>query len=227
MDVFDIIGPVMVGPSSSHTAGAVRIGKVVRGLLGEEPVDVVVGLFGSFARTYKGHGTDKAIIAGLMGMSPDDERIRDAMELARKAGIKYRFETVYIKNAHPNTALITAIGKTGKKVVVQGSSVGGGNILINKVNEIDVEITGEYYTLVISHKDTPGEVAAVTNMLAQNDINIANMKVYRSYRGGNAIMVIETDQKVSKEQTELIGSLDNINKVTLIEPSNGGGNDKL
>jgi len=218
MDVFDIIGPVMVGPSSSHTAGAARIGKIVRGLLGEEPVDVVIGLSGSFARTYKGHGTDKAIIAGLMGMSPDDERISQSMELADKAGMKYHFETVTLRDAHPNTALITAVGRTGKKVTVQGASVGGGNILINKVNEIDVEFAGEYYTLVISHKDTPGAVAEVTNLLAANDINIANMKVYRSCRGCNAIMVIETDQQVSKEQGELIGHLPKINNVTLIEP---------
>lgn len=218
MNVFDIIGPVMVGPSSSHTAGAVKIGKIVRGLLGEQPVDVVIELHGSFARTYKGHGTDKAIIAGLMGMSPDDGRIRESMELAQKSGMKYTFETVMLKEAHPNTALITATAQTGNKVIVQGASVGGGNIVINKINGMDVEFTGQYNTLIISHHDTPGAIAAVTNLLAYSDINIANMKVYRSYLGGDAIMIIETDQEVSRELEELIGRLPKINNATLIKP---------
>lgn len=147
MNVFDIIGPIMVGPSSSHTTGAVRIGRIVRQILGEQPMDIVIGLYGSFAQTYKGHGTDKAILAGFMGMSPDDERIRESMELALKAGVKFRFETVLLKEAHPNTALKTAIGQTGKKAIVQGSSVGGGNIIISKINEMDVEFTAEYYTI--------------------------------------------------------------------------------
>jgi L-serine dehydratase len=219
MNVFDIIGPVMVGPSSSHTAGAVRIGRIVGELLDEQPVDVVIGLHGSFARTYKGHGTDKAIIAGLMRMYPDDGRIRNSMELARKAGMEYRFEGVFLKDAHPNTAIIIAVGRTGKKITVQGSSVGGGRIIITKINDMDVEFAGEYNTLIISHKDTPGVVAAATDLLARRDINIANMKVYRSYRGGNAMMIIETDQKVSREQKVLIGCLPEIISVTLIEPN--------
>lgn len=219
MNVFDIIGPVMVGPSSSHTAGAVRIGRMVRGLLGEQPVSVDIQLHGSFAQTYKGHGTDKAILAGLMGMPPDDEKIRDSMELAREAGMKYQFSKTMIKDAHPNTALITAISRTGEKVIVQGSSVGGGNIVINKINGMDVEFTGEYYTLVIYHKDTPGTVASVANLLACNNINIASMKLHRSYRGGEAVMVIETDQAIKKDAEGSIESLHNIIKAKLIEPA--------
>lgn len=216
MNVFEIIGPVMVGPSSSHTAGAVKIGRVVRELLGEEPVEVDVKLHGSFAKTYKGHGTDKAIIAGLMGMTPDDERIRKSMALAQSSGMVYRFETAEIKDAHPNTASITAIGKSGKKVTVQGASVGGGNILVEKINGLNVEFTGQYNTLVIKHRDTPGAIAAVTNLLAYNDINIANMKVYRSFRGGDAFMVIETDQQVGSELIVLIGKLPKVISATLI-----------
>lgn len=218
MNVFDIIGPVMVGPSSSHTAGAVRIGSVVRRLLGEEPVNVVIRLHGSFAQTYKGHGTDKALIGGLMGMSPDDERIRNSLELAGKVGMIYKFETAMIKDVHPNTACIMAEGKSGKRVVVQGASVGGGNILVEKINEMNVEITGQYNTLIIFHWDTPGAIAAVTNLLAYSDINIANMKVYRSYRGGEAIMVIETDQEVSSELEVLIEKLPKVISATLIKP---------
>lgn len=216
MNVFEIIGPVMVGPSSSHTAGAVKIGRVVRELLGEEPAEVDVKLHGSFAKTYKGHGTDRAIIAGLMGMDPDDERIRKSMVLAKSSGMVYRFETVEIKDAHPNTASITATGKSGKQVTVQGASVGGGNILVEKINGLNVEFTGQYNTLVIKHRDTPGAVAAVTNLLAYNDINIANMKVYRSFRGGDAFMVIETDQQVDSELIVLIGKLPKVISATLI-----------
>lgn len=218
MNVFDIIGPVMVGPSSSHTAGAVRIGRIARGLLGEQPVDVVIELHGSFAETYKGHGTDKAILAGLMEMLPDDERIKSSLELAQKEGISYKFKTVVIRDAHPNTARITAVGQTGKKVVIQGASIGGGNIVINKINDMDVEFTGVYNTLVIAHKDTPGAIAAVTNLLAYYDINIANMKVFRPYKGSDAMMVIETDQEVSCELEALIGHLPKIRNAKLIKP---------
>ena len=218
MNVFDIIGPVMVGPSSSHTAGAVRIGRVVRALLGEQPSDAVIGLHGSFARTHKGHGTDKAIIAGLLDMQPDDGRIMESMELARRAGMKYRFEAAVLKDAHPNTALITASARTGACVTVQGSSVGGGSIVINKINGMDVELTGQYHTLVISHTDTPGTVAGVTGLLAVNGINIAAMRVYRSFRGGEAVMVIETDQAVRRDLGLLIERLDKIKRAALIEP---------
>jgi L-serine dehydratase len=218
MNVFDIIGPVMVGPSSSHTAGAVRIGRIARRLLREQPKEAVIILHGSFARTYKGHGTDRAVIAGLLGMLPDDERIRDSLRLADESGMKYSFEVAVLKDAHPNTVLINAVGQNGETVSVQGSSVGGGNIVISRINGMAVEFTGEYNTLLISHMDTPGVVATVTNLLAGNDINIANMKVFRSYRGGEAIMIIETDQEVKREFVTLIECLRGIKKATLIEP---------
>ncbi len=218
MNVFDIIGPVMVGPSSSHTAGAVRIGRVARELLGEEPVEVVVKFHGSFARTYQGHGTDKAIIAGLLGMNPDDLRIRDSLEIAHEIGLKYTFERTDLQEAHPNIAYIEAEGKSGRKVSIIGSSVGGGNILIKQVDGLDVEFSGQYDTLIIPHQDAPGVVAAVTNMLAQNWINIANMKVYRSGRGGDAIMVIETDQKIGQELVADLEKLSRVSKVTEINP---------
>ncbi len=217
MNVFDVIGPVMVGPSSSHTAGAARIGKIVRELLGEQPVKVFILLHGSFAHTYRGHGTDKAIIAGLLGMSPDDERIKVSMELAQHAGMQFEITTGAIKYAHPNTALITAIGSCGRQVAVQGSSVGGGNIIIHKINGMAVELTAKYETLIISHHDTPGVIAAITGLVARYGINIASMKVYRSYRGGDAIMVIETDQEISAELEALIGELPRVNNTALIK----------
>lgn len=218
MNVFDIVGPIMVGPSSSHTAGAVKIGRIARELLGEEPRDVTVKFHGSFASTYKGHGTDRAIIAGLMAMTPDDLQVRNSLELVEKAGFNFKFETAEIKNSHPNTVLIEVTGISGKEVKIIGSSIGGGNIVIKHINGLDVEFTGQYNTLIILHKDTPGMIAAVTHLLGHSGINIAQMKVFRAHRGGNAIMVIETDQQVSEEIKTMIGYLPSIINVRKIVP---------
>lgn len=207
----------MIGPSSSHTAGAAKIGRVTRALLGQMPVHVVVKFHGSFAKTYKGHGTDKAIIAGLMDMLPDDERIRDSLQLAQKANILYTFEEVKLEDAHPNTVLIIATAEDGTTVTVEGASVGGGNIMINKIDGLDVEFTGNYNTLIIYHDDAPGAIAAVSNLLAHGNINIASMKVYRSYRGGDAIMIIEMDQAISTHLNLLIRDLPGIKGSTLIK----------
>ena len=218
MNVFDIIGPIMVGPSSSHTAGAVRIGKIARAVAGGQPAAVTIEFYGSFAQTYKGHGTDKAIIAGLLGMAPDDERIKDSLELARELGMAFKFRKSHNKEVHPNTALISTVDQTGKKTIVQGSSVGGGRIVVNRINEINVKFNGEYYTLLVPHNDTPGMIAAVTNLLADQGINIAEMNVYRSHRGGEAMMVIETDQAVKGELVSLIEAVNKVKKAVLIKP---------
>ena len=203
MNVFDIIGPIMVGPSSSHTAGAVRIGRIARALLNEEPCKVQITFHGSFARTYKGHGTDKAILGGLLGMRPDDRRIKDSLELAKQMGMSYCFKTADLGDVHPNTVLISTMGSSREKLEVLGSSVGGGNVLIRRVNGLEVDFTGANNTLLVFHRDTPGAVAAVTQLLAREGINIAQMKVFRFYRGGNAVMVIETDQSVQYGLTEI------------------------
>lgn len=218
MNVFDIIGPIMVGPSSSHTAGAVRIGGMVRRILGELPQSALIRLHGSFAQTYKGHGTDRALIGGLLGFAPDDLRIKASLDLAREAGLEYQFVPENLGDVHPNTVLITAVGVSGKQVEVMGCSVGGGNILIRQVNGVDVEFNGQYYTLIIPHQDTPGEVAAVTTILAHRKINLARMNLYRSRRGGEATMIIETDQKVSSDVIGFIQSLPGVRNVTMIEP---------
>jgi L-serine dehydratase len=217
MNVFDIIGPVIIGPSSSHTAGAVRIGKVTRRLLDEEVVKAVIQLHGSFADTYKGHGTDNALIGGLMGFSTDDERIRNSKELAKKAGLVYRLETVSLQEAHPNTAVIEAEGRSGRKVAVMGASVGGGNIVIQKINGINVEFDGQYHSLIVNHMDKPGVIAFVTGRVGQSQINIAGMRDYRSSRGGEAIMVIETDQEVDAGTVFDIKNNSNITTAIYIE----------
>ncbi|MDI3535889.1 MAG: L-serine dehydratase [Eubacteriaceae bacterium] len=218
MNVFDIIGPIMVGPSSSHTAGAVRIGRIARAVCGKQPVDAKIELFGSFAKTYRGHGTDKAIIAGLLGMMPDDERIRDSLGISVKAGMGYQFIQANKKDVHPNTALITMRDQEGRESVVQGSSVGGGRIVVNRINDINVEFDGDFYTFLVPHHDSPGVIATVTKLLAEHGLNIAKMNMYRSHRGGEAMMVIETDQPATQEMADSIEAMENVRKAVLIEP---------
>ena len=196
MDIFDILGPVMVGPSSSHTAGAARIGAMARTLLGEEVADAKLHLYGSFAETGKGHGTDRALVAGLLGMKPDDLRIPNAFEEAKKAGLRYTIDEIDLRDAHPNTAVLELTGKGGRALTVQASSLGGGRIMVNKLDGIEVNFTGESNTLVVRNQDEFGSVAAVTSILNQLRVNVANMSVHRHKRGGDALMVIETDQHI-------------------------------
>ena len=214
LDIFDILGPVMVGPSSSHTAGAVRIGSMARTLLGDEPVEARIHLHGSFAETGPGHGTDRALLAGLLGMKPDDLRIPNAYEEANRAGMAYSFRTVELRDAHPNTALLELTGKSGKQLTLQASSIGGGAIVVNKIDGIDVNFTGDFNTLIVRNQDESGSVAAITSILSQVHINVANMSVNRRRRGGDALMVIETDQHIKPRQVEFLSELPGILSVT-------------
>ena len=214
INIFDMMGPVMVGPSSSHTAGAARIGNMGRTLLGEEVARADIGLYGSFAETGKGHGTDRALLAGLLGMKPDDLRIPNAYEEANRAGMAYSFRTVELRDAHPNTALLELTGKSGKKLTLQASSIGGGAIVVNKIDGIDVNFTGDFNTLIVRNQDESGSVAAITSILSQVHINVANMSVNRHRRGGDALMVIETDQHIKPRQVEFLSELPGILSVT-------------
>jgi len=214
INIFDMMGPVMVGPSSSHTAGAARIGNMGRTLLGEEVARADIGLHGSFAETGFGHGTDRALLAGLLGMKPDDLRIPNAYEEANRAGMAYSFRTVELRDAHPNTALLELAGKSGKKLTIQASSIGGGAIVVNKIDGIDVNFTGDFNTLIVRNQDESGSVAAITSILSQVHINVANMSVNRHRRGGDALMVIETDQHIKPRQVEFLSELPGILSVT-------------
>lgn len=214
INIFDMMGPVMVGPSSSHTAGAARIGNMGRTLLGEEVARADIGLYGSFAETGYGHGTDRALLAGLLGMKPDDLRIPNAYEEANRAGMAYSFRTVELRDAHPNTALLELTGKSGKKLTLQASSIGGGAIVVNKIDSIDVNFTGDFNTLIVRNQDESGSVAAITSILSQVHINVANMSVNRHRRGGDALMVIETDQHIKPRQVEFLSELPGILSVT-------------
>lgn len=190
--VFDIIGPVMVGPSSSHTAGASRIGKVVRDIFGEAPERIDVYLYESFAKTYRGHGTDVAIIGGLLGMAPDDPQLPDSLKLAYKAGIKVSFIPKSDKVDHPNSARIV-LQKGDHKLSVLGESIGGGNIRITELNGFKISLSMGTPTYITIHDDVPGMIAAVTNIFSQATINIGTMTVTREAKGKRAIMIIEVD----------------------------------
>jgi L-serine dehydratase len=218
MGVFDIVGPVMIGPSSSHTAGAVRLGKMARTILGETPVAATIYLYGSFARTYKGHGTDKALVAGLLGFSTEDIRIKDALFLAVQANLHVNFSAIEEGAFHPNTAQMQLIGVSGKTVKVTGSSIGGGRIIINQIDGFEVEITGDYYTLITLHQDKPGIIAMITQILAQQNVNIAFMKVSRKQKGVQALMVLETDHPIPEEVLAAIDPVPAIESALLVRP---------
>lgn len=216
MDIFDIIGPVMVGPSSSHTAGAVRIGYISQKLMGEQIKEANILLYGSFLDTGKGHGTNKAIVAGLLGMQPDDMRIPHSMEIAEKKGIKVTFGKSTLKEAHPNSAQIILTGISGKQLEVVGESLGGSRINIAQIDGITTNFSEDYPTLVVHNQDQPGHVSEVTSMLAHKSVNIASMQLYRSNRGGNAVMVLECDQEIPREGIEWLKKVEGITKVTYL-----------
>lgn len=217
MDIFDIIGPVMIGPSSSHTAGAVRLGYVAGKILDEPPIRAAIRLSGSFAQTYRGHGTDKALLAGILGFAPDDSRIRESLSLAEREGLRYEFLREDLPGAHPNTAHITLTGSSGKEVTVQGASVGGGNILVSEINSMAVHVTGQSNTLVVLHQDKPGTIAAVTNFVAYSSVNIGNFRLSRPRKGGEAVMTIEVDGDIPEALVENLKILPNIIQVVLIQ----------
>lgn len=216
MNVFDIIGPVMIGPSSSHTAGAARLGYVAHKILGERAIKADIILSGSFAQTYKGHGTDKALIAGILGFRSDDERLRRSLELAPEAGLDFSFTVADLPNAHPNTARIHLVGASGKECTVQGASVGGGNILVTHLNDMEVSFTGQHNTLLVLHYDQPGTIAAVTNYIADSTMNIGNFRLNRPIKGGEAVMTIEVDGDVPNYILHGLHALPNVIKAILI-----------
>lgn len=216
MNLFDIVGPVMVGPSSSHTAGAAKIGYISYRLLGEDVKKVNVLFHGSFALTGKGHGTDRAIIAGLLGMQPDDERIPHSFEIAKEKEIEISFGTIVLNQMHPNTVKLELEGKTGKKLDIVASSTGGGRIKICQIDGIETNFGGNYPTLIVHNVDQPGHVTEVTSMLGHKSVNIATMQLFRESRGGKAVMVIECDQEVPIESIKWLEHLEGIIKVSYL-----------
>jgi L-serine dehydratase len=207
VSLLDIIGPVMVGPSSSHTAGACRLGLLARGLVGGTPERATVELHGSFARTGEGHGTDKAIVAGLMAFRPDDDRIRNALEIAEREGLHYKFEKTTIdEEAHPNTVRIT-LERGDRSAVMVGSSLGAGRVLVKEIDGFPVEVSGNYHTIVLVAEDVKGSVARIATLLSDDGLNIATLRLTRKRRGGDAFMVIELDECPDEQVRDHIRAL--------------------
>lgn len=216
VSLLDIIGPVMVGPSSSHTAGACRIGLFARGLVNGTPETARVELHGSFARTGTGHGTDRAIAGGLLGYLPDDERLRESLQLAEKEGVAISFTNAKLRGEHhPNTARIT-LRRADQQAVVTGSSLGAGRILITEIDGFAVEVTGALPALVFVAQDVPGIIAAVSTALARQGDNIASMKVSRRAKGGDAIHIYELDQPASPQAMEVIRAIPAVSHIRSI-----------
>lgn len=214
MNIFDIIGPVMVGPSSSHTAGACKIGYVSRKLLAEQLKSAKVLLYGSFFATGKGHGTQKALVAGLLGMLPDDPKIPESLEEAEKQGIKIYFGKSSLKDGHPNSVELILEGINGRTLNIIGESLGGSIINIASIDGLSANFSGDYPTLIVHNLDQPGHIAEVTSMLSHKSVNIARMQLYRSSRGGDAVMIIECDQEVPEQSIKWLSHLEGIEKVT-------------
>ena len=216
VSLFDVIGPVMIGPSSSHTAGAARLGNMARRICGHEFQNVEFLLHGSFARTGKGHGTEKALLGGVLGFKASDERIRDSFALAEQQGLMFSFAEIDLGEQHPNSVkIILHDGETICSII--GSSIGGGKILISEIDGMMLEFSGEYPTIITRHHDEPGVVARVSAILSLYSINVAFLKVFRQYRAGEASMVIETDQQVDQEVLIQLEAINGIDRVIFID----------
>ncbi|MFI2856135.1 L-serine ammonia-lyase, iron-sulfur-dependent subunit beta [Paenibacillus sp. JSM ZJ436] len=216
-DVFSIIGPSMVGPSSSHTAGAVVIGRTARRIFGAFPAEAEIVFYGSFADTYRGHGTDLAVVGGLMDFPADDIRIRHSLTLAEEAGMKLSFKTASHAAYHPNTVLLKLKEASGREDTILGASIGGGNVELLGINGFDVKCTMNYPVLIVFHQDTPGMVARISTILGHSGVNIGYMDVDRKGRGREAVTVVETDEAVSPELMAVIRSLDHVHRVILAD----------
>ena len=212
MSIFEVMGPIMIGPSSSHTAGAAKLGRMARLLFDEKIEKVVVNLHGSFANTAGGHGTDRAVIGGLMGFLPDDERIRTSFTIAEEEGMDFEFKEVNLRDVHPNT-LMLELSSGEKNLSITGSSIGGGKIVITKINQNNVNLTGRMPTLWIMHQDRPGEVGKIPSTLGYHNINIAFMQVYRNKKGDIGSCIIELDQVPDRDVITSLEKMENVLQV--------------
>ena len=218
ISLFEVIGPNMVGPSSSHTAGAVSMALLARKLFPAEIKKVEFTLYGSFAKTYRGHGTDRALLGGIMGFETDDLRIRDSLSIAKERNLDYHFSIGQdTGEEHPNTADIDMTGVNGERLFVRGVSIGGGKVKIVRLNQIDVDFTGEYSTLIISQTDRPGVVAHITKVLSEREVNIAFMRLFREEKGAKAFTVVESDERSPDEVVEQIRENPLVSDVMLVQ----------
>ena len=217
MNIFDIMGPIMVGPSSSHTAGAVRIGRVARRMLGSLPVRAEILLHGSFAATGSGHGTDRAVVAGLLDMAPDDTRIPNSFRLAEESGMEVSISNVDLRDAHPNTAILRITNRAGRTLEVSASSLGGGRIRVNAIDGMEASFSGAFPTVIIRNEDRPGIVAEVSRVLSRHGTNIATMQLYRARRGDLAVLVMECDEPLLPQVRQELTEVDGVVRCTYLD----------
>lgn len=218
ISAFDVLGPNMIGPSSSHTAGAVAIALLAQKMINGPVAEVEFTLYGSFSNTYKGHGTDRALLGGIMGFGTDDRRIRDSFEIADARGLKYKFLiNEQEKEIHPNTVDIRMVNEQGNVMTVRGESLGGGKVRIVRIDRVEVDFTGEYSAVIVIHKDKPGVVAHVTRCLSDCSVNIAFMKLFREEKGATAYSIVESDERLPVDVVERIRENANVKDVMLVQ----------
>ena len=219
ISVFDVIGPNMVGPSSSHTAGAASIALLAKKMIGEKITKITFTLYGSFAKTYKGHGTDKALVGGILGFETDDIRIRDSFNIARESGLEFEFVCNHeeLEDVHPNTIDMEITGESGRILKVRGESLGGGKVMLTRINGVKVQFTGEYHALIVIQRDNPGVVAGITSVLSSWDVNIAYLRVFREEKGGLAYTIVESDEEISEKAVEVIKKNPAIQDIMLVQ----------
>ncbi len=216
VSLFEIMGPVMIGPSSSHTAGAEKLGKAASSIWGGDFDAVEFYLHGSFAKTYKGHGTDKALVAGILGMAADDEQLRDSLRIAEEKGIQIAFIEADLGEVHPNTVKIVLKNKGEILLTLIGSSIGGGNIMITEIDGSSLKISGQYPVIIATQKDTPGMVSKITGVIAKHQLNIATLEVSRESKGETATTVIEIDNAAEGDIIDELMKIENIISVRVL-----------
>ena len=219
ISVFDVLGPNMIGPSSSHTAGAAKIAYLAQKMITGPLIQVDFTLSGSFARTYRGHGTDRALLGGIMGFTTDDMRIRNSFEIAETEGIAFTFlpdeeET----DVHPNTVDIHMVNKAGQEMTVRGESLGGGKVRISRINKVQVDFTGEYSAVIVIQKDRPGVVAHITKALSDRNVNIAFMRLFREGKGNVAYTIVESDGHLPENIREELLKNEHVHDVMIVQP---------
>lgn len=219
ISVFDVLGPNMIGPSSSHTAGAEIIAFLAQKMITPPLVRVNFTLYGSFAKTYHGHGTDRALLGGIMGFSADDTRIRDSFDIAAKRGLAYSFTPNETEtDIHPNTVDIRMENAEGQVMTVRGESLGGGKVRIVRINGVKVDFSGEYNALIVVQQDKPGVVAHITNILSEHSVNIAFMRLFREAKGHTAYTIVESDERLPEGVSKLLRQNPNITDVMVVQP---------
>ena len=218
ISVFDVLGPNMIGPSSSHTAGAAVIGYLAQKMINGPIVKVTFTLYGSFAQTYRGHGTDRALLGGVMGFRTDDVRIRDSFRIAKENGIEFSFVPNEVETEiHPNTVDISMTNDQGRQMTVRGESLGGGKVRIVRINGVDVDFSGEYSAIIVVQQDKPGVVAHITQCLSNIGINIAFMRLFREKKGQVAYTIVETDDMLPENLVQYLRINKNIHDVMIVQ----------